>query len=349
MRRIAILATLTAVGSGASAQSSVTLFGTVDASARYVQNGSVNQYSLGSSGINSSRIGFKGIEELGGGLKAGFWLEAAVSPENGSAGDGTRLFNRRSTVSLIGRFGELRLGRDYVPTYYAYEPYSVFGNVGIATSGKFNSNLGSNNQDGVRADNQIIYLTPKDLGGLSGRFAVAAAEGRAGSRLLSGQLGYAAGPLDVSIAFGQTRVTPVAGSTQDAFRTFGGGVTYDFGFVKAEGYYRQNRFAQLKVEVASVGAIVPIGSGEFKVAYTRANTSGQGPLGARAVITNQDANDANQYALGYIYNLSKRTALYGTGSYVQNKGNANFVLLGGPPINRGENSRGVEFGIRHFF
>lgn len=349
MKKITILAALAAVAGGASAQSSVQLFGTVDLNARYVRNGGDHQYSLGDSGINSSRIGFKGTEDLGGGLKAGFWLEAATTPEDGGAGDGTRFFNRRSTVSLIGWAGELRLGRDYVPTYYAYEPYSVFGNVGIATSGKFNPTLGSDNKDLVRADNQITYLTPKNLGGVYGRFTAASAEGTAGSRLLSGQVGYAAGPLDVSVAFGQTRVTPIAGSTQDAFRTFGGGLSYDFGIVKAEGYYRQNRFAQLKFEVASVGAIVPIGSGEFKATYTHANASGQGPIGARAVITNQDADDADQYALGYVHNLSKRTAVYGTGSYVKNKGNANFVLLGGLPINRGDNSRGVEFGIRHFF
>src|SRR5687768_17318800 len=93
---LAVLGTLTGV---ASAQSSVTLFGIVDTSAKFVKNEDTRRrLSLANSGINSSRLGFRGIEDLGGGLRAGFWLEAGVNTDDGSLGGGTKMFNRRSTV-----------------------------------------------------------------------------------------------------------------------------------------------------------------------------------------------------------------------------------------------------------
>src|SRR5690349_21044336 len=111
------LAVLGAFAGVASAQSSVTLFGIVDVNLRYVKNGDDRaQKQLGTDGINSSRLGFRGVEDLGGGLKAGFWIEGAISPDVGTSGGQT--WQRRSTVSLLGNFGEVRLGRDYTPTFW---------------------------------------------------------------------------------------------------------------------------------------------------------------------------------------------------------------------------------------
>src|SRR5436309_15281019 len=110
------LAVLGAFAGAASAQSSVTLFGIVDVNARYGKTGDVKVKSLGTDGINSSRLGFRGVEDLGGGLKAGFHLEGALSPDDGTAGGFN--FRRRSTVSLLGNFGEVRLGRDYTPSFW---------------------------------------------------------------------------------------------------------------------------------------------------------------------------------------------------------------------------------------
>lgn len=118
----------------ANAQSSVTLFGVVDTGISnyssksqdmngatlfnpfYVNQGTrtASQTALSSGGYSTSRLGFRGTEDLGGGLAASFWLEAPISPDDGKTGITT--FQRRSTVSLSGGFGELRLGRDYVPT-----------------------------------------------------------------------------------------------------------------------------------------------------------------------------------------------------------------------------------------
>ena len=343
MKKFATLAVLAAASVGAYAQSSVTLFGVLDANARYVKNGDLKIKSLGSGGINTSRLGVRGTEDLGDGLKAGFWLETGLNADSGTQSDATRFWNRRATVSLMGNFGEVRLGRDFTPTYLGYSDYDPFGDNGVAASSKFDSSLGTARDTGTRADNQITYLTPGNLGGFYGRASVAAGEGTAGKKYYGARAGYAAGPFDVSAAYGQTTVAPLA-SGEDKFKTLDVGASYDFGVVKATGYFTQSKFDAQKLQVYSLGAIVPVGLGQIKAAYTHANASGTNALGV-----NVDANDADQVALGYIYNLSKRTALYTTAAYVKNKGNATFAVASAPAIAAGQKSTGVEFGMRHAF
>ena len=353
MKKFATLAVLAAISGGAYAQSSsVTLFGIVDLAARYTDNGDDSIYSLASGGANTSRFGFRGVEDLGGGLAAGFWLEAGFNADTGSSSDSSRFFNRRSTVSLMGNFGEVRLGRDYTPTYTGYLDYDPFGDSGVAASSKFDVALGVARDGaagstygtglGSRADNQIMYLLPSNLGGVYGRAAVAAGEGTAGKKYYGGRIGYAAGPLDVSVAYGQYEVAPVGG--EDKFKIGDVGASYDFGMVKLMGYYTQSKFADQKIQTYSIGAVAPIGLGQVKAAYTHANMSGN-----TAAAVNIDSNDADQFALGYLYNLSKRTAVYGTVAYVKNKGNATFAVAGSPTVPAGEKSTGAEIGLRHAF
>jgi predicted porin len=343
MKKFATLAVLAAASVGAYAQSSVTLFGVLDVNARYVKNGDEKIKSLSGNGVNTSRLGVRGTEDLGDGLKAGFWLETGLNVDSGTQSDATRFWNRRATVSLSGNFGEVRLGRDYTPTYLGYSDYDPFGDNGVAASGKFDSSLGTARDTGTRADNQIMYLTPGNLGGFYGRAAVAAGEGTAGKKYYGGRAGWAAGPIDVSASYGQTTVAPVAGG-EDKFKTFDAGASYDFGVVKATGYFTQSKFANQKLQVYSLGAIVPVGVGQIKAAYTHANASGTTAAGV-----NVDANDADQVALGYIYNLSKRTAIYSTAAYVKNKGNATFAVASAPTIGAGQKSTGLELGMRHSF
>ena len=356
MKKFASLAVLAAISATASAQSSVTLFGVVDASARYVKNSDTKLYSLGSGGLNTSRLGFRGTEDLGDGLKAGFWLESGFNVDSGTSSDSGRFFNRRSTVSLLGNFGEVRLGRDFTPTYTGYTDYDVFGDNGVAASSKFDASLGVSRDGntanaagaftgtgwGTRADNQVSYFTPGNLGGFYGRGSVAAGEGTAGKKYYGARAGYAAGPLDVSASYGQYTVAPRFGD--DKFKVADAGASYDFGVVKAMAYYTQSKFASQKIASYSLGAIVPIGLGQLKAAYTHANASGIDATGV-----NVDANDANQFALGYVYNLSKRTAVYTTAAYVKNKGNATFAVASTPTMLAGGKSTGMEVGLRHAF
>jgi predicted porin len=343
MKKFALLAVLAGLSATASAQSSVTLFGVLDEAARYVKNGDNHQYSLASGGINTSRFGVRGTEDLGDGLKAGFWLEAGLNADSGIQSDATRFWNRRSTISLSSTMlGELRVGRDFTPTYTGYTDYDPFGDNGVAASSKFDSSLGTARDTGTRADNQIMYLTPGNLGGFYGRAAVAAGEGTAGKKYVGGRAGYAAGPLDVSASYGQTKVVPLFGD--DKFKTLDVGASYDFGVVKAMSYYTQSKFVNQKVATYAIAAVAPIGLGQLKASYRHVNASG-----TNATNVNVDGNDANEYSVGYVYNLSKRTAIYGTTSFVKNKGNANFVVASAPANVAGGKSTGAEVGIRHAF
>ncbi|HEY4067816.1 MAG TPA: porin [Burkholderiaceae bacterium] len=359
MKKIVSLAVLAAISGVASAQSNVTLFGVIDEAARYVKNGDQHMYSLASGGMNTSRLGFRGVEDLGSGLKAGFWLESGINADSGTSSDGTRFFNRRSTVSLMGNFGEIRLGRDFTPTYTGYTDYDVFGDNGLASSSKFDISLGvsRDGQTGVsqytnsgetRADNQVAYFLPTNLGGVYGRAAIAPGEGVAGKKYYGGRIGWAGGPADISVSYGQFQVTPVNGD--DKYKTFDVGATYDFNVVKLFAYYTQSKLATQKIGTYSIGATAPIGVGLIRAQYTHANQSGTIGVGAVGTVgSNVDANDADQFALGYVYNLSKRTALYGTAAYVKNKGNGQFALASAPAQTPGGKSTGAEVGIRHSF
>jgi predicted porin len=342
MKKLAVLAVLATAAVAANAQSTVTLFGVADVAMRNVKNGDNSVQSLTSGGINTSRLGFRGVEDLGGGLRAGFWLESGLNMDSGTAGDTAgRFWNRRSTASLSGQFGEVRLGRDFSPSYSAFTDFDVFGDNGVAAGGKFFNKLGTTVDTNTRADNLVSYFLPA-MGGVYGQVAVAAGEGTSGKKYMGGRIGYAAGPLNLNFGYGTTSVTPlVAGA--DKYKVATVGASYDLGVAKLQGYYSQNKYAAQKVATYSLGASMPVGTvGVLKAAYTSVNAKGTGI----------DANDAHQFALGYVYNLTKRTALYTTVAKINNKGNAAYVVDGNPALanpSKGADSTGYEFGMRHAF
>lgn len=329
------LAVLGAFAGAASAQSSVTLFGIVDMSAANISNkdaagNKTTTQQLRTDGINSSRLGFRGVEDLGGGLKAGFWLEAGVNPDVGTTN--SKFFNRRSTVSLMGGFGEVRLGRDYTPSFWNLTVFDPFGTNGVGSLLNVISPLGGATTL-VRADNTIGYFLPSGIGGLYGQAQVAAGEGVDANKYQGARLGYAAGPVDVAAGFGQT---DVAGPGKYKLFNIGGG--FSFGPAKLTAQYVQGKLNATKQVVYQLGAVVTMGQGELHAAFDHAD------------LKNSDA-DANQIAVGYVYNLSKRTALYGTASRIKNKGGltgANFTV-GTPGSAAGGTSTGVEAGLRHSF
>ncbi len=332
------LAVLGAFAGVASAQSSVTLYGTVDLSAKYVKNdGSNRRVSLSQDGINSSQLGFRGVEDLGGGLKAGFDLLSGVSADTGrNSGDtGGKTFNRRAVVDLYGGFGKLRLGRDYTPTFWNNTIFDAFGTNGLGDSSHVGISLLQ--PTFVRADNSIGYFLPSNIGGVYGQFMVAAAEGVTTGKYVGGRVGFAAGPFDIAGSYAQSGIV---GTTEKA-KTANIGGSYDFGAVKLMGYYDQTKALTSKLTRISGSLVVPLGQGELHAGYS------QGKL-------NDAANSkAGQAALGYVYNLSKRTAMYSTVSILSNKGAAAQSVTSGTsqtaaPTAAGK-SKGFEVGVRHLF
>ncbi|WP_457330486.1 porin [Rhizobacter sp. P5_C2] len=349
-KSLLVLAALGAFAGAASAQSSVTLFGIVDVNARYTKNGDSKIKSLSTDGLNSSRLGFRGVEDLGGGLKAGFWLETSFAADSGNGGttsNGTnRFWHRRSTVSLLGNFGEIRAGRELTATYTGFADYDVMGTNGVGDVGHFNapSTVGATLVDtATRSDNMVSYYTPA-LGGFYARASVAAGEGTPGKKHVAGRVGYAAGPLDVSGSYGTTD----ANAAEDKYKKGNVGASYDFGVVKVMGFVSQAKFLDAKQNVVQAGVSVPFGPTTLRANYVRVDAKGK--IGATSI----DADDANQFSLGAIYDLSKRTALYTSYAQIKNKGAAKFAVAGGsatslPNIAAGQKSQGFEAGIRHSF
>ncbi len=344
------LAVLGAFAGAASAQSSVTLFGVVDLSGNDVKNGTAHTQTLQSNQLNSNRLGFRGIEDLGGGLKAGFWLEAAMGNEQGLAGgsnglatpaNGTSFFNRRSTVSLFSPMGEIRLGRDYDPSFWNVVYDDVDGANGLGQGLNLISSLGSGAITIARDNNSIGYFLPSNIGGVYGQAMVAAGQGVPGQKYYGARLGWAAGPVDVNVAYGKTKT-----AFNSDFKMLNAGGSYNFGVVKLYGYYNRNTFANLRQVVYDVSVGVPLGQGEFRAVYAHENASGTTGAGV-----NTNANDANLYSVEYVYNLSKRTALYTTAARIKNKGAAAFSVLPGTASANlaGGKSTGYNLGLRHSF
>ena len=334
------LAVLGAFAGVASAQSSVTIGGTVDLNAHNVSNsGRGSVQSLGNNGLSSSALRFLGTEDLGGGLKASFWLESAIFPDNGTV-DTTRFWGRRSTVSLLGGFGEVRLGRDYTPTFWNMTIFDPFGTNGVGNS--LNVSLyGQTTQ--VRADNSIGYFLPA-MGGIYGQVMAAAGEGALNAKYVGGRLGFAAGPFNVAAALGRQYAasavtTPGVLAGTGRFQTWNIGGSYDFGIARLMAHYNNDEFKGNNRETnrALIGVSVPLGQGTINASYVRSDQK-------------NSSNDATQIALGYQYALSKRTTIYGTGSRLDNKGALALSIPGhtSNPI-AGGNSTGLEVGLRHTF
>ncbi len=337
------LAALTAFAGVASAQSSVTLFGIVDLSAVSVKNGTQSQKLLASNQLSSNRLGFRGVEDLGGGMRAGFWLEGAMNNDDGTgtATGGGQNWQRRSTVSLMGGFGEVRLGRDYTPSFWNYTIFDPFGTNGPGSVLNLVSTLGSGATTLVRANNTIGYFLPA-MGGLYGQVQVAAGEGVPGNKYLGGRVGYAAGPVNVAVAYGKTAKD---GGLADDYTDFNAGGSVNLGFLTVIGQYSKRDFLTRDQKTALVAVTVPVGAGLLKASYAKSS-------GAQG--TNTSDFDADQFAFGYQYDLSKRTALYATYSALDNDGTAaagsRFTIGTGLAQTRGgDNSKGYAIGVRHSF
>jgi predicted porin len=356
MKKLAPLAlAMLACGAAHAQSSSVTVFGLLDVSvARFYGNGP-SVTGVQTDGYQSSRLGFRGVEDLGGGMSASFWLEAGINPDNGTTGttnvnnqpvptantasSGGVTFGRRSTVSLASdAAGEVRIGRDYTPGFWNLSNFHPFGTNGVGSAGILFYPVPSGARiTNVRASNSVGYFLPRNLGGFYGQAMyafgenVSTAANRDDGRVTGIRLGYTAGPLDVAVASTKTKAAPVGDFTQSNV-----GGSYDLGVAKLFALYGQNKVGATKTKPWNIGAHVPVGQGVVRVAYGKVKATGVG-------------NDASQWTLGYVHNLSKRTALYANYSEVDNKGTGTAFNVGSSVTTPGGESKGWELGIRHTF
>ncbi len=341
-----VAATSVGIASAQTATPSVEIFGVADV-AYSVGNGDVsNKTRLTSGSEATSRIGFRGERSFDNGLKASVWFEAGVNADAGSGTatnsnnqTGTALvdtgtqgltFNRRSTVSLSGGFGEIRAGRDFAAHYLNLGQYDTFGVVGVGASRPYVlSNAGVSF---TRVSNSIAYFTPS-LGGFvfeaqtyMGENASTASDIGSGSTF---RASYNQGPLSLGLAYGKTNT----GVTTDVrYSNLGG--SYDFGAAKVMAFVSKEANTNVAdVNGYLVGVKVPAGPG-----YARASVSA----------TDNGTAKSTQYALGYVYTLDKQTDIYVTLASVNNSGGAT-AALNAAAVNPNSTSSGFDIGIKYAF
>ena len=282
-RTLLVCAIATLAASSAFAQSSVTIYGRLNLTAEAQKLNNVKTKVLNN---NSSRIGFKGSEDLGGGLKAGFQLEHGFSPDTGTAA--ATFWGRQSEVNLSGGFGTVRLGNFTSEAYFATADYISMHNHDTGTSSDaLYAGIG-------RSSNKIAYRTPS-LGGLTAEAAVSAGEGGGRKRNYDVAVNYGAGPLHIGLGYekadGNAKQIAVSGLYEMGSLIFGAMVQRD---TDGWGAGLGNR-TNFRGSVAYI-----FGANEL---HFNAGKSGE--------YSKFKGSDATQVTVGYNYNLSKRTKVYG--------------------------------------
>lgn len=328
------IAIVGALANNAFAQSNVTVFGIVDLGISHDDNGgaagSVTRMDSGL--LNGSRIGFFGKEDLGGGLSASFMLENGFSADNGTLGQGGRLFGRQAWLGVNSQFGSVKLGRQMTPVYANSMTFDPFVNALAGDSGRLF------NYSGSRTDNAISYNY--DENGIRAQLMYGFGEvagDTSASRTIAGFVGYKNGPIDVVLTYNGSN--DVTGNVTGKTTMLGG--NYNFGPAVVYAAYAWNKdvvaptgavLAGEDSRNALLGVGVPVGAGTFKASYIK--------------LSNKAVNnaDADQVAIGYVYDLSKRTALYTSFSRTENDGGAKYNTDTG-----GATDKLFNVGIRHKF
>ena len=332
-KNLITLAALLAASGAAVAQSSVTLYGTADAGIGKLAGGKVRMQTNNMLNTSDSYLGLRGVEDLGGGLKAGFRFEQGLNLRDGSTNDqdAARLtqtmFQRAAYVWLGGNWGTVQLGRAYTPSRNAMAAWDLTGLGNNSISALSFGVVGGDT--GYRHSSQLIYKTPS-FGGFAAEIAYVAKPDNGGNSKVDLGLTYVNGPLSAGLAYNKTK---------NLKANYALGAQYQFGmFALAAGYYH-SRNAGYADDTTSV--IIPGAVG-------RANgfsLGGKVNFGAASVVLDVARQTKAAYDLGGVsykgkkytnallegrYALSKRTFVY-----------ANYIRL--------DNDNNYGVGMRHDF
>ncbi len=328
----ALLATLPLV---AAAQSSVTVYGVADAAIAKEDTGAVNGSRTVVNGGNqsSSRLGFRGTEDLGNGLKAIFNLEAGYAIDTG-AGD-SALFGRRSVVGLEGAFGAVTVGREYTPIADVANATDIMG------QGFYGSNLNSFTSGKLtrRISNSVNYKTPV-MSGFKVMAAYGAGETATGPShdVMGIAADYKMGNLYIGAGYHTTERQTTGDDKEFIF-----GAGYKFGAFEVKGNYMEAdpTGANNQYEQINLGASFTADANKFFFNYQ----------------TNELENGAKgkSFALAYSYTLSKRTNVYVSYAKLKNNSKAVFGLNAAgtnvtpPAASLGADPSAFTVGVRHSF
>ncbi len=287
------------------AQSSVTLYGRIDAAigSQKTTVGGATTVDAGAQVLAGShtgnRWGMKGSEDLGGGLKANFVLESGFSVDTGSSAQGGSLFGRQAWVGLSGGFGALQVGRQYTVIDNMWTAHDAFA-LSSYSAANYAFNKGGY-ADSSRQNNSVYYTTPS-YGGFKAGALWAPGENKAAGvsagRMLGLEASYANGPVSVGGAYESIKVTGATPATT-AWEL---GATYNLGVAKLFGQIEgsNTKSTNSKDDGYQIGAQIPLGAPSLWVSYARENNK----------LAGTKVSTASAYALMAQYPLSKQTYVY---------------------------------------
>ena len=361
------------IAGSALAQSGVAIAGRIDVGPQYIDNGTAKLKRVDSGTYTASRLIFRGTEDLGDGVKAGFYMEHRFNADLGAAQSAAKFFNAGAQLSLSSAtWGSVTLGRQYVPIFWSFlfaddtgplrlhgysavqsVQRSAFARVGAAASpvkaaGSLDTIAGGIYQLGITSafeDNMIVYKTPS-FGGATVMLAAGAAEGApAGNgRVLGANVEYTNGPFYGSLAYNQKRGTVPAGgagSHQTTTEALVSGFYTVTPQIKLWGNYHpwklETTTTDFKGHDWMLGA-----SYYFAQSMLWLNYAAKTP-------DNCVACKSKGFGLGYHYFLSRRTELYASIAEVKNDANSGNALNGFAPVVIGNDVRGIAVGVAHTF
>lgn len=354
------LALLAALSGTAYAQSSVVVYGIVDAGLLSEKGGAQSTGLKIANGVASaSRIGFRGTESLGDGMSANFVLETGYKVDTGEVDAAGSIFNRQAYISLNSQAGNISLGRQYTPMYIALSTVGDPFAAGLSGSAK---NLFAASGSLVRASNTVQVQTPK-VNGFTGTAAVSLAEQASGGTLTGRQYGlslaYAREDLNVSLAY-NNRDTSVATGTgivpaiMSRNLLLAANHTIAQNGIKLFGVIARNKGAgssPLPNTGTPFGGVKPTASTDSQDLLVGATMPmGAGTLIGSVIYKNDRSSfdqDAKQYAIGYIHKLSTRTNIYTSVAQIKNSKGAGYTV--GTNADVGTGNKAFNVGVRHSF
>lgn len=309
----------------ALAQSSVTVYGIIDAGIGH-EIAAKSITNLASGVASGSRLGFRGKEDLGGGMAAVFLLENGFYTDTG-AQKGV-LFDRQAYAGVSSEHGAVTFGRQYSPYYKALRDVADPFAAGLA--GKAGNVMATN----ARVDNMVEYVSPKIAGffvDLSLGLGEQAGD-NAKSRTTGYAVGYDQGDMSIRVIRHELNNATATDSTKNTFVA----ASYNFGIAKANIGYTVNKGTGIANSTdAIIGGTIPFGATRLVASYIRHDDK-------------TSANkDANQKAIGAFYGLSKRTDLYASYGVIRNDNGAVYTV--GNATDKGSSDRAYNFGVRHTF
>ncbi|TAH48039.1 MAG: porin [Betaproteobacteria bacterium] len=362
-KKIIALAVAGLAAAPAFAQSSVAVYGLIDMGFSHrsdnLVSGVKSRSAIDSGMANGSRLGFRGTEDLGNGVKLNFVLEQGMGVDTGASNQGGRTFGRQSFVSLSSGFGTLALGRTYTPQNVLQATIDPFGD---GTVGKI-SNVYAGND---RVDNAVFYTTP-NFSGLSvalvysGNTGVTAANENVGNkgdqRFWAIAPTYVNGPLTVGANVHRQKAHDVDDARTE--KVWDLGASYDFGVVKLAAMVGQRKDGS----VADLGTLKIHDDAKFWMVGASAPVFTSGKVVASYVHARDDRDagedwKASKWALGYVHTLSKRTNIYAAYASIDNNdassyGTSDALNLGRTLVasqgDRTAYQKGFNLGIRHSF